>query len=317
MEDRDGYIWYDGKLVPWRDAKCHVLAHTLQHGMGVFEGVRAYGTSRGPAIFRLRDHTDRLFRSAHILHMPMPVTKDEIDAAHFEVLRANNLTDCYFRPIVFFGGEAVGVGAKGNSTHVAVIAWSWNAYLGANAATNGIRVKTSSYVRYPVNAAHGHAKACGHYINSMLANHEAVRDGYDEALLLDSRGFVAEGSTENLFIVQGNRLMTPERSVVLEGITRDTIMTLASDMGMVVVERTIARDEVYTAEEAFYTGTAAEIVPIRELDGRPIGAGKPGPITLRLQAAYHSTVRGADDRYLNWLAFADDERAGTHRIHVK
>jgi branched-chain amino acid aminotransferase len=272
--------------------------------MGVFEGVRAYETDGGPAIFRLRDHTERLFRSAHILQMAMPFTKEQVNAAHFSVLRANQLTACYFRPIVFFGGEAVGVAAKGNSVHTAVIAWPWSAYLGADAAKNGIRVKTSSYVRYPVNAALGHAKACGHYINSTLANHEAVQQGYDEALLLDSRGFVAEGSTENLFVVHGNCLSTPERSVVLEGITRDTIMKLARDAGFEIIERTIARDEVYGADEAFYTGTASEIIPIRELDGRSIGTGGVGPVTARLQTTYFATVRGANEKYRDWLAFA-------------
>jgi branched-chain amino acid aminotransferase len=303
MEDRDGYIWYDGELVRWRDAKCHLLTHTLHHGMGVFEGVRAYETEHGPAVFRLQDHTDRLFRSAHLLQMRIPFSKEEINAAHFSVLQANGLAACYFRPIVFYGGEAVGVSAKGNSVHAAIIAWPWNAYLGADAATKGIRVKTSSHIRYPVNAALGHAKACGHYINSMLANHEAVQQGYDEALLLDSRGFAAEGSTENLFVVQGRTLSTPERSGVLEGITRDSVMRLARDAGIEVVERTIARDEIYGADEAFYTGTAAEIVPIRELDGRVIGAGVAGPVTLHLQATYMAAVRGLSAKYSSWLAY--------------
>lgn len=301
MEDRDGWIWLDGKLVPWRDARVHVLAHTLHHGMGVFEGVRAYRTEQGPALFRLAEHTNRLLRSAHILQMKLPFSAQALSEAQCEVIRANQLEEAYLRPIAFYGGDAVGVSAKGNRVHVSIICWQWDAYLGADAKRTGIRVKTSSFTRHHINSAMPRAKACGYYINSMLANHEAVQHGYDEALMLDSSGYVAEGSTENLFIVRDGRLLTPDLSSVLEGITRDSIIQLAGDLGLVVKEQRLTRDDVYCADEAFFTGTAAEITPIRELDGRSIGSGEPGPVTQRIQTLYFDTVRGANLARADWL----------------
>jgi branched-chain amino acid aminotransferase len=301
MEARDGVIWMDGALIPWSSARVHVLSHTLHHGTGVFEGVRTYETSAGSAIFRLRDHTLRFFRSAHILQMALPYSAEVLNEAHVAVVRANNLSECYIRPIAFHGGEAVGVSAKGNSVHVAIAAWPWDAYLGADAKSDGIRVKTSSYSRHHVNSTMIHAKASGHYVNSVLANNEAVQQGYSEALMLDTQGHAAEGSTENLFIVKRGALHTPEAAVVLEGITRDSVMELARDRGITVVERRISRDEIYCADEAFFTGTAAEITPIRELDNRSIGLGKPGPITKALQDDYFATVRGQNAVRRHWL----------------
>lgn len=301
MEDRDGLIWLDGELVDWRSARFHVLAHTLHHGMGVFEGVRAYPTDNGPAIFRLADHTARFFRSAHILQMPIPFTPTELDQAQSEVIAANGLQGCYLRPIAFFGGERVGVSAKGNRVHVAIAAWAWDAYLGADAKENGIRLKTSSFSRLAVASVTGKAKACGHYINSMLANHEAVQQGFDEALMLDPQGFVAEGATENIFLVKRNRIWTPDTANILEGITRDSVIALARDMGIEVLEKRITRDDVYTADEVFLTGTAAEITPVKELDGRRIGSGEPGPVTRSIQRIYFDTVAGRNPARSAWL----------------
>jgi branched-chain amino acid aminotransferase len=300
MEDREGFIWMDGRLVPWRSAQLHVLSHTLHHGTGVFEGIRAYDTDTGPAVFRLEDHTRRFFRSAHILSMKIPFAAEQIDAAVCKVVSANALRECYIRPIAFHGGEVMGVSAKGNSVHVAIAAWPWNAYLGAKAQSDGIRVKTSSYSRHHVNSTMVHAKACGHYVNSVLANQEAVQQGYHEALMLDTQGFAAEGSTENLFVIREGVVYTPEAAVVLEGITRDSIMTLARDRGLPVVEKRIARDEIYCADEVFFTGTAAEITPICELDNRAIGAGVPGPLTRTLQEDYFATVRGRNAVRKRW-----------------
>jgi len=301
MEDQDGFIWMDGDLIPWRSAKLHVLSHTLHHGTGIFEGVRAYDTPEGPAVFRLRDHTRRLFRSAHILQMKLPYDAECLNAAQCEVVRANKLHECYIRPIAFYGGEVMGVSAKGNSVHVAIAAWPWVGYLGAEAQRAGIRVKTSSYSRHHVNSLMIHAKASGHYMNSVLANHEAVQQGYHEALMLDTQGYAAEGSTENLFIIRDGVLFTPEAATVLEGITRDSIMALARDRGLVVIEKRIARDEIYCADEAFFTGTAAEVTPIRELDNRAIGIGKSGSITRALQEDYLATVRGRNASRGQWL----------------
>jgi branched-chain amino acid aminotransferase len=301
MEDRDGFIWMDGELIPWRAARAHVLSHTLHHGTGVFEGVRAYATTDGTAIFRLAEHTRRFFRSAHILQMSLPYDAETVSAAQEAVVRKNKLRECYIRPIAFHGGEVAGVSAKGNSVHVAIAAWPWETYLGADAKRDGIRVKTSSYSRHHINSLMIHAKASGHYINSVLANQEAVQQGYQEALMLDTQGYAAEGSTENLFLVRNGALHTPEVANVLEGITRDSIMMLARDRGIEVVERRIARDEVYCADEAFFTGTAAEVTPIRELDNRPIGNGAPGPITQTLQQDYFATVSGRNPRHRDWL----------------
>ena len=301
MADRDGLIWYDGKLVPWREATTHVLTHTLHYGMGVFEGVRAYKGERNTAIFRLQEHTDRLFRSAHILGMKLPYPKEEIFEAQRTVVRENKLESCYLRPMAFFGSEALGISAKNLSVHVIVAAWPWGAYLGQEALDNGIRVKTSSFARHHVNVTMCKAKANGNYTNSILAHKEAETDGYDEALLLDVDGFVAEGSGENIFIVRNGKLYTPDLTSALEGITRDTIVILATELGIPVIEKRITRDEVYCADEAFFTGTAAEVTPIRELDNRIIGAGARGPITARLQALYFDCVYGRSAAHQGWL----------------
>ena len=301
MADRDGVIWYDGKLVDWRSATTHVLTHTLHYGMGVFEGVRAYKTDRGAAIFRLQDHTDRLFNSAHILQMKMPFSKQEISDAMCAAVRENKLESAYIRPMAFYGAEAMGIAAKTLSTHVICAAWSWGAYMGDEALTRGIRVKTSSFSRHHVNITMCKAKANGNYMNSILAHQEAAQDGYDEALLLDVDGFVAEGSGENVFIVRKGKLYTPDLTSALEGITRDTIVQLAKEIGLEVIEKRITRDEVYTADEAFFTGTAAEVTPIRELDNRAIGAGSRGPITEKLQAMYFDVVKGKSAKHAHWL----------------
>jgi len=301
MADRDGVIWYDGKLVDWRSATTHVLTHTLHYGMGVFEGVRAYKTDKGTAIFRLQDHTDRLFNSARILQMKMPFTKQEIMEAQKAAVRENKLESAYIRPMAFYGAEAMGIAAKTLSTHVICAAWSWGAYMGDEALTKGIRVKTSSFARHHVNITMCKAKANGNYMNSILAHQEAAQDGYDEALLLDVDGFVAEGSGENIFIVRHGKLYTPDLTSALEGITRDTIVQLAKEIGLEVVEKRITRDEVYVADEAFFTGTAAEVTPIRELDNRAIGSGTRGPITEKLQAMYFDVVKGKSAKHANWL----------------
>ncbi|GAB4129485.1 MAG: branched-chain amino acid transaminase [Sideroxydans sp.] len=302
MSDRDGFIWYDGQLVPWREATTHVLTHTLHYGMGVFEGVRAYQTTQGTAIFRLQEHTDRLFNSAHIFKMKMPYDKATLMEAQKEVVRANKLNACYIRPIVFYGSEAMGIGASTLSVHVAIAAWPWGAYLGKEGMEKGIRVKTSSFTRHHVNINMCRSKSVGTYTNSILAHQEVVQDGYQEALLLDVDGYVAEGSGENIFIVKKGKLYTPDLTSCLEGITRDSIITLAKDMGLELTEKRITRDEVYCAEEAFFTGTAAEVTPIRELDTRVIGSGSRGPVTTRLQTAFFDIVSGKNPAYAHWLA---------------
>ena len=303
MADRDGFIWYDGKMVPWRDATTHVLTHTLHYGMGVFEGVRAYKTAKGTAIFRLKEHTDRLFRSAHILGMKMPYDKAALSAAQLAAVRDNKLESAYIRPMAFYGAEAMGISAKALSTHVVVAAWVWGAYMGAEALECGIRVKTSSFSRHHVNVTMCKAKANGNYMNSILAHQEAAQDGYQEALLLDVDGFVAEGSGENIFIVRNGKLYTPDLTSALEGITRDSIVQLAAEIGLQVIEKRITRDEVYSADEAFFTGTAAEVTPIRELDNRMIGDGDRGPITTRLQKMYFDCVHGRDPKHADWLSY--------------
>ena len=303
MEDRDGVIWLDGEMIPWRDAKIHVLTHSLHYGMGVFEGVRAYKTDQGTAIFRLPEHTDRLFRSAHILNMPMTYGKDEVNEATRAVVHANGLESGYICPPVCYGSEGMGLRADNLQVHVAIAAWEWGAYLGEDGINKGIRIRTSSYTRHHVNISMCKAKACGHYINSMLALTEALRDGYDETLLLDAEGFVAEGSGENIFILRDDVLYTPDLTSALDGITRATVMQLATEGGIKVVEKRITRDEVYVADEAFFTGTAAEVTPIREVDGRTIGKGKPGSITKALQEAYFDTVHGKETDRHHWLTF--------------
>jgi branched-chain amino acid aminotransferase len=305
MSDRDGVIWFDGKMVPWREANVHVLTHTLHYGMGVFEGVRAYETDRGPAIFRLKEHTDRLFNSAKIMNMEIPFTKEEITQAQFAAVRDNNLDSAYLRPMCFYGSEGMGLRADNLKTHTIVAAWEWGSYLGEDNMTNGIRIKTSSFTRHHVNISMCKAKANGHYINSMLALQEGITDGYDEALLLDVEGFVAEGSGENIFIISDGVIYTPDLTSALNGITRNTIMALANDLGYEVIEKRITRDEVYIADEAFFSGTAAEVTPIRELDNRPIGSGTRGPITEKLQSLYFDIVQGKVDKYKDWLSYVN------------
>ena len=300
MADRDGVIWYDGELVPWRDATTHVLTHTLHYGMGVFEGVRAYQTPQGTAIFRLQAHTDRLFDSAHIMGMKIPFSKDEINEATRVAVRENNLDSAYIRPMVFYGSEAMGLRATGLKVHVIVGAWSWGAYMGEDALKNGIKVRTSSFTRHHVNISMTRAKANGNYINSMLALQEAISGGADEAMLLDTEGYVAEGSGENIFLVRNGVVYTPEVTSCLNGITRNTILTLAEELGIQVVEKRITRDEVYIADEAFFTGTAAEVTPIRDVDGRQIGLGSRGPVTEKLQKAYFDLVTGQSAVHPEW-----------------
>ncbi|WP_454676209.1 branched-chain amino acid transaminase [Achromobacter marplatensis] len=302
MADRDGFIWYDGKLVPWRDATTHVLTHSLHYGLSVFEGVRAYKSEIGTAIFRLEDHTNRLFNSAHIYQIPMPFDRDTINEAQRMVVRENQLESGYLRPLVFYGPEKMGVSPKGARVHVAIAAWPWGAYLGEDALSQGIRVKVSSFARQHVNVTMPRAKVATTYANSILANTEALQDGYDEALLLDTDGFVAEGSGENLFIVKDGVLYEPEIASALTGITRSTIHALAADFGLRVVTKRLTRDDVYIADEAFFTGTAAEVTPIREVDNRQIGAGRRGPVTEKLQIAFFDMVHGRIPKYHHWLS---------------
>jgi len=301
MADRDGVIWYDGEMVPWREANTHVLTHTLHYGLGVFEGVRAYETAQGPAIFRLEEHTDRLFNSAHIFMIKMPFDKATVMQAQCDVVAQNNLTSGYIRPIVFYGTEAMGLSATTLSVHIAVAAWSWGTYLGADSLETGIRVKTSSFTRHHVNINMCRAKSVTTYANSILANQEVALCGYDEALLLDPEGYVAEGSGENIFIVKQGTVYTPDLTSCLEGITRASVIELALESGIPVVEKRITRDEVYCADEAFFTGTAAEVTPIRELDNRVIGGGKRGPVTTQLQNMFFDCVKGKNADHRDWL----------------
>jgi branched-chain amino acid aminotransferase len=300
LADRDGVIWFDGELVPWREAKVHVLTHTLHYGLGVFEGVRAYPTENGPVIFRLYDHTDRLFRSAHILNLKIPWSKEEINEAQVQVVRENKLKEAYLRPMCFYGSEGMGLRADNLKVHCIVAAWEWPNYMTPEARDEGIKVRTSSYTRHHVNITMCKAKANGNYINSMLALREALDSGCEEALLLDNEGYVAEGSGENVFLVQKGKLVTPELTSCLEGITRDTVLAFAAELNIEVVEKRITRDEVYIADEAFFTGTAAEVFPIRELDGRTIGSGKRGPVTEKLQSMYFDQVLGKREENPEW-----------------
>jgi len=297
-----GSIWLDGKLVPWGEARVHVLTHTFHYGLGVFEGVRAYATQdQGTCIFRLKEHTDRLFRSAKILQMDMPYDKEVLNEAQREVVRVNNLEEAYLRPMCFLGSEGMGLRADNLKTHVMIAAWSWPSYMDPEARDRGIRVRTSSYTRHHVNITMCKAKANGNYINSILALREALDAGCEEALLLDNEGYVAEGSGENVFMVRDGKIYTPELTSCLEGITRDSIFRIAADLGYEIKERRITRDEFYVADEAFFTGTAAEVVPIRELDSRPVGSGSRGPLTEKLQSIYFDTVRGREAQYGDWL----------------
>ena len=303
MHDRDGVIWVDGELVPWRDAKIHVLTHGLHYGTGVFEGLRAYATDRGPAIFRLNEHTRRLLNSAKIMGMPVPFSFEELNEAQKQVVRANELASSYVRPLCYYGSEAMGLHAANLKVHCIIAAWEWGTYLGEDALQNGIRIKTSSFSRHHPNVNMCKAKTTGSYINSILALNEVSAQGYDEALLLDTDGFVAEGSGENFFCVQNGVLSTPDLSACLNGITRSTILELAGEMGIRVQERRISRDEVYIADEAFFTGSAAEVTPIIELDNRQIGDGSRGPVTERLQSMFFDVVYGRDKKHLDWLAY--------------
>lgn len=301
MADRDGHIWFDGKMVPWREANIHVLTHTLHYGMGVFEGVRAYHTDQGPAIFRLEEHTQRLLDSAKIMQMDVPYSKEVLIQAQLEAVRINNLDSAYLRPMCFYGSEGMGLRADNLKTHCIIAAWEWGSYLGADNMERGIRIKTSSFTRHHVNITMCKAKANGHYINSMLALQEALADGYDEALLLDVEGYVAEGSGENVFIIKDDIIYTPDLTSALNGITRKTIISLATELGIEVKEKRITRDEMYIADEAFFSGTAAEVTPIRELDNRAIGEGNRGPITEKLQTLYFDVVHGRAEKYSDWL----------------
>ncbi|NDC07795.1 MAG: branched-chain amino acid transaminase [Oxalobacteraceae bacterium] len=301
MADRDGKIWKDGKLVDWRDANLHMLTHSLHYGMAVFEGVRAYKTVDGTAIFRLREHTQRLFNSAKIFQMAIPYDMETLIEAQKEVVRANQLESCYLRPLVWIGSEKMGVSARGNTIHVGIAAWPWGAYLGEEGLKRGIRVKTSSFTRHHVNVSMVRAKASGYYINSILANQEVTAEGYDEALLLDTDGYVSEGAGENVFLIRNGKIYTPDLASCLDGITRDAVLTMARDLGIEVIEKRITRDELYCADEAFFTGTAAEITPIRELDNRQIGIGSRGPVTEKLQSLFFDVVGGKAPQYQHWL----------------
>ncbi|MDQ0014899.1 branched-chain amino acid aminotransferase [Variovorax boronicumulans] len=307
LDDRDGKIWMDGELVDWRDAKIHVLSHTLHYGCGAFEGVRAYKTADGStAIFRLAEHTERLFNSAKILRMKIPFSQEQLNEAQKQVVRENKLESCYLRPLIWIGSEKLGVSPKGNKIHAMVAAWSWGAYLGEEGMRRGIRVKTSSYTRHHVNITMTQAKSVSNYTNSILANMEALDDGYDEALLLDASGFVSEGAGENIFVVKGGVVYTPDLSAgALNGITRNTILHICKDLGIELVQKRITRDEVYVSDEAFFTGTAAEVTPIRELDRIEIGnrgdGGSRGPVTEKIQSAFFDIVNGKNPKYAHWL----------------
>ncbi|MCB1887395.1 MAG: branched-chain amino acid transaminase [Rhodocyclaceae bacterium] len=303
MADRDGFIWYDGKLVPWRDATTHVLSHSLHYGLSVFEGVRAYKTVKGTAIFRLAEHTQRWINSGKIYMMNNPYSKEQLMEAQLEVVRANQLESCYLRPIAFYGSEKMGISTRGTTVHVAIAAWPWGAYLGEEGLEKGIRVKTSSFARHHVNVTMPRAKVATTYANSILANLEATQDGYDEALLLDTQGFVAEGAGENLFVIKDGKIYEPEIASALTGITRDSVMQIAREFGLEVQARRLTRDDIYIADEAFFTGTAAEVTPIRELDNRTIGAGHRGPITEKIQSRFFDIVNGRADQYEHWLSY--------------
>ncbi|MCO6503860.1 MAG: branched-chain amino acid transaminase [Snodgrassella sp.] len=305
MADQDGFIWYNGKMVQWHEAQTHVLTHTLHYGLGVFEGLRAYPTSKGPAIFRLQDHTRRLFNSAKITGVRLPFTPEQINQAHIEVIKANKLASCYLRPMAFYGSNKLGVAPDLKDVNVIVAAWPWGAYLGEEGIQHGIRVQVSSFTRHHPNITMIKAKANGNYMNSIMANSEAIRNGYDEAILLDSQGFVAEGSGENVFIIVDGKIYTPSLDAALDGITRRSIITIAADMNVPVVEKHITRDELYTADEVFFTGTAAEVTPIREVDGRTIGIGSRGPITTEIQQRYFNIVHGKNAKYESWLTYID------------
>jgi branched-chain amino acid aminotransferase len=303
-------IWMNGELIDWADAKVHVGAHGLHYGSGVFEGIRAYETPKGSAVFRLTDHLSRFQNSARLLNMELPFTPQELRSASIDLIRANGVQECYLRPIAFFGYGELGVAAAGNPVDVAIMSWPWGTYLGAEGLEKGIRAKISSWERVGPNVIPHVAKATGIYLNSMLAVMEANRAGYDEAILLTGDGFIADGSGENIFIVKDGTIYTPDLSAsILPGITRDTIIQIAQDLGYTVVEKQLIRTDLYLADEAFMTGTAAEVTPLREVDDQPIGP--PGPVTLAVQQAYLDTVRGKSERWSHWLEYASPEPAET------
>ncbi len=305
MSIKADYVWFNGELIPWNEANVHLLTHTLHYGLGVFEGIRCYNTKKGPAIFRHHEHIERLFNSAKIVYMKIPYTFEEIRKATFETIKANNLTECYIRPIVFYGRGAMGLNPLNNEVNVAIICWEWGAYLGEEGLKKGIRCKISSFNRHHVNISMTKAKICGNYVNSQLAKIEALLDGYDEALMLDPDGTVAEGSGENIFIVRKGVIKTPPVLGILEGITRDSVMRIAMDLGLEIKEEKISRDELYIADEVFLCGTAAEITPVREVDRRTIGLGRPGPITTKLQEIFFRVVRGEEEKYEHWLDYVE------------
>jgi len=301
MVNRTDKIWMDGKFVSWEDAKVHVLTHTLHYGLGFFEGIRCYRTDKGSAIFRLDEHVDRLFNSAHIFMVNIPFSKEEIRDAIIKTIKVNKIRACYIRPLVYLGYGAMGVHPKGNPVNVAIAVWPWGAYLGEEGLAKGIRVKVSSFTRHHVNAAMTKGKVCGYYVNSQIAKREAIACGYDEALMLDTEGYVSEASRENIFIVRGNTVKTTPLTSILEGITRDSIIQIARDNKIPVAEERFTRDELYIADEAFFTGTAAEVTPIRDIDGRKIGKGARGKITGKLQKIFFDVVKGKNKKYESWL----------------
>lgn len=296
-------IWMDGKMVDWKDANVHILTHSLHYGLGVFEGIRCYKGVKGSAIFRLKEHVDRLFSGAHICQINIPFSKEEITKAIIDTIKVNGFEECYIRPIVYLGYGAMGIYSKDNPVKVSIATWPWGAYLGDEGLKNGIRVKVSSFTRHHVNISMTKAKVCGNYINSQFAKREVIALGYDEALLLDTEGYVSEGSGENIFIVRNGMIKTTPLTSILEGITRDSVIQIAKDEGIVGIEQRFTRDELYISDEAFFTGTAAEITPIREVDNREIGSGRPGPITKRLQSIFFDIVSGKNNRYTNWLTY--------------
>jgi len=301
MIQKSDKIWMDGKLVDWDKANVHILTHTLHYGLGVFEGIRCYRTIKGSAIFRLDEHVNRLFSSAHIFNIEIPYSKDEIRQAIIETVKINKLRECYIRPLVYIGYGAMGVYPKGNPISVAVAVWPWGAYLGDEGLEKGIKIKVSSFTRHHVNSSMTRAKVCGNYVNSQIAKKEAIACGYDEALLLDPEGYVSEGSGENIFIVRNGRIKTTPLTTILEGITRDSIIRIAGDNKIPVEEERFTRDEIYIADEAFFTGTAAEVTPIREIDGRKIGIGSRGKVTKKLQSIFFDIVKGRNRKYESWL----------------
>ncbi|MBI5199440.1 MAG: branched-chain amino acid transaminase [Nitrospirae bacterium] len=296
-------IWMDGKMVGWKDANVHVLTHTLHYGLGVFEGIRCYRGVKGSAIFRLKEHVDRLFTGAHICQIDIPFSREEIIRAIIDTIKVNGLEECYIRPLVYLGYGAMGIFSRDNPVRVSIATWPWGAYLGDEGLKNGIRVKVSSYTRHHVNISMTKAKVCGNYVNSQLAKREVIASGFDEALLLDTEGYISEGSGENIFTVRNGIVKTTPLTSILEGITRDSVIRIAGDEGIKVVEERFTRDELYISDEAFFTGTAAEITPIKEVDHRMIGPGKPGPVTKRLQSIFFDIVNGKIDRYSQWLTY--------------